>query len=263
MRFGNCVDVIAAVKGDRHIIDLMIKAKFDFAEGNLTSIALAKEDELASAKQLLEDAGLDMPVCNCMFPRDIRIAGGIVDYNQVKEYADKAFSRAKAFGVNKAVLGSDKSRQLPEGYDIDRAYDEFTRVVVECIAPCGEKHGVTILIEPLRKPCNFINTLADGMRVVKGANHPYVKLIADSIHMMTSGEDPAYAREILPDIRHVHVSDWNRALPEFGYSSELTRVLRELNSAGYADTYSFEANRGPTDASLQRSLLVLKAKLGA
>lgn len=263
MRFGNCVDLVAAAKGDRRVVDWMMGAKFDFLEANLTSLARATEAEFQAAKALAEESGMPVPVCNCMFPRDIRIAGGDQQPAAIREYVDSAFLRASALGVKKVVLGSDKSRQLPDGYDQDRAYAEFIDVVKECVVPYCEKYAITVVIEPLRKPCNFINTLPDGMRVVRGVNSPWVMLLADTIHMITSGENPDYVREICGFLRHVHVSDWNRALPEFGYSSELTGVLRAIRLSGYDGDFSFEASAGKTDQSLQRALILLKQKLGA
>ncbi len=205
-----------------------------------------------------------MPVCNGMFPADIRLTAYDVDFARIRAYVDGAFARAKLLGVEKVVLGSDKSRKLPEGYDRDAGFADMARVVKECIVPLCEKYGITVLIEPLRRPaCNFLNTLSDGMRVVYAADHPQVQLIADTIHMISSGEDPTYIHSVLPHIRHVHVSDWERRLPQYGFSSELTAVVRQLALSGYDGTFSFEVKPVPDDLALQRALLLLKAALGA
>ena len=97
--------------------------------------------------------------------------------------------------------------------------------------------------------------------VVNGVNHPRVQLLADTIHMITSGEDPACIQTFLPSIRHVHVSDWERRLPQFGYSPELTAVIRNLALSGYDITCSFEVKQSDDDLALQRALLLLKAAL--
>ena len=264
MLFGECLNVVAVANGgDQRVLNLTKKAKFDFVEGNLTAIAQATDGEFEATKAFVRDQGLCVPVCNCMFPKEIRLTAEGVDFGRISAYVDHAFARAGQLGVEKVVLGSDKSRQLPDGYDMDKAYEEMTAAVKRCIVPACEKYGIMVLIEPLRRPCNFINTLRDGMRVVLGADHPRVKLLADTIHMITSGEDPTYVHEIRDYIRHVHVSDWNRALPEFGYSPELNRVLREIRLSGYDGSFSFEAVAPENDFQLQRSLLLLKQKLGA
>ena len=99
------------------------------------------------------------------------------------------------------------------------------------------------------------------MRVVRGVDHPQVRLLADTIHVMTSRENIACVREFMPFIRHVHVSDWERELPEFTYSSELTALLREIKQSGYDGDYSFEARPGRDEKGSQRALLLLQQKL--
>lgn len=262
MKFGNCVNLVEAAKNRPQFIHDMKKWRFDFVEASFAALTTATEEEFEAAVALAKEADMPVPVCNGMFPgATIRIAGDDRDPEAVKEYVEKGFTRAKKLGVQYVVLGSDKARQLPDGYDQDQAYEEFIELIKEAIVPACEKHEITILIEPLRKPVNFINTLADGMRVVYGVNSPWVKLLADTIHMITSGEDPKYVHEIKDYIKHVHVSDWNRALPEFKYSSELCAVLRELKKSGYDGTYSFEAMAGADYLTLHRSLLTLKQRV--
>lgn len=262
MKFGNCVDLIAVVRtGANECIEAMDKAGFNFIEANLTSISTATKEELRKAKELLETYALPIPVCNCMFPKDIRIAGSDKNPKRVWDYVANVFPRARELGVEKVVLGSDKSRQLPEGYPSDQAYDEFIDLVGENILPLCEKNDMVVMIEPLRKPCNFINTLADGMRIVRGVGSPYIRLIADTIHMITSGEDPTYVHNIVQDIFHVHVSDWERDLPVYRYSPELTAVLREIKASGYSGDYSFEAAPPKTEDDLQKARILLYQKM--
>ncbi len=263
MRFGHCFNLAAAANGgDRRVLDLFLRARFDYAEPGLSSLAAATDAEFENTKALIREYGICTPVCNGMFPAEIRLTAQGVDFGQIEAYVDRAFARAREIGVEKVVLGSDKSRQLPDGYSQDAAYDEMIAAVRHMLPAC-ETYGITIMIEPLRRPCNFINTLEDGMRVVRGVDHPKVKLLADTIHIMTSGEDLADILAYRDEILHVHVSDWNRALPAFGYSTELTGVLRTLKESGYDGTYSFEAHPPKDDFELQRSLILLKQKLGA
>ncbi len=262
MRFGNCVDLIAAARNNSPTIARMKAAKFDYIEASLQSIARATEEELAAAKALADRYELPVPVCNGMFPGDVRLVADERNDDAIRAYVDDAFRRASVLGVKKVVLGSDKARQLPDGYDMDTAYEEFIDMIKKCVVPYCEQYGITVVIEPLRNPpCNFINTLPDGMRIVRGVNSPWVQLLADSIHMMSSGEDPAYVHEVRDCLQHVHVSDWDRALPEFGYSSELTAVLREIKKSGYDGDFSFEARVGSGETCLHRALLTLRAKL--
>lgn len=257
MKYGNCVDIIAA---SAETLAALKADGYDFIEGALMKIAAATDEEFEAAVERVNQSGLKVEICNGMFPREVRLTAGINE-DQVRDYVKHAFTRASVLGVKKIVLGSDKSRQLPDGYDEEKAYQEFSELVKNVIAPLCDEFDITVMIEPLRRPCNFINTLADGMRVVYHANHPKVQLLADTIHMMTSGEDPKYVHEILPYIKHVHVSDWNRVLPEYTYSTELSAVLREIKASGYDITMSFEAAAPSDEFGLKRALLILKQKM--
>lgn len=261
MRIGCCLDLTKDARQGFAQAKQLLAAGFDFLEANLTSLATIPQEEYEALKAAVNALGLPVPACNCMLPKEIRIVSPDVDEAALHEYVERAFSRAAGVGVEKAVLGSDKSRQLPPEADQDAAYGEFIAMVRKHVVPACEKYGITVVIEPLRVPCNFINTLADGMRVVRGVDHPQVRLLADTIHVMTSRENIACVREFKPFIRHVHVSDWERELPEFTYSSELTALLREIKQSGYDGDYSFEARPGRDEKGSQRALLLLRQKL--
>lgn len=261
MRIGFCMDLTQDARQGFAQAKHLMAVGFDFLEANLNALAAIPQAEYDPLKAGVSALGLPVPACNCMLPKEIRIVSPGVDETALRDYVDAAFARAAEIGVKKVVLGSDKSRQLPAGADQEAAYAEFISMVRRHVVPACEKYGITVLIEPLRVPCNFINTLADGMRVVRGVNHPQVRLLADTIHVMTSRESIDDVREFMPFIQHVHISDWERALPEFCYSSELTALLRKIKQSGYDGDYSFEARPGRDEMGSQRALLLLKQKL--
>ena len=81
MRFGNCLDLVAPANGgSRRILDLTVKAGFDFVEPSLMSLARASEAEFAAVQRLAGELSLCVPVCNGMFPADIRLTAYDVDY---------------------------------------------------------------------------------------------------------------------------------------------------------------------------------------
>jgi sugar phosphate isomerase/epimerase len=167
-------------------------------------------------------------------------------------------------GACKVVLGSNHARNIPDGYPEEQAYAEFIDLCRRVIAPIAAAEDVCVVIEPLRRPAsNFIITVADGLRVVAGADHPYIQVLADTIHMLTSGESPDILAQAGAHLRHIHVSDFERALPEDGYSSQLLRILNAVVDCGYRDTISFESQLGRNEKSLFLALNLLKQKLGA
>ena len=259
MKFGNCMNIINC---DMKAFEALEHDGFDYVEGNLTSIAQATEAEFEEAASKLRVSSLSMPVCNCMFPAEIKVTGTDMDVRQIASYVAKAFERAGSLGVTKVVFGSDKSRNLAAGYSIEQGYDDLYKVFTEAVLPYCETYNIQIAFEPLRKPCNFINSMAEGMVLVERLQSKHLQLVADSIHCITSGEDLSYLPRIREHIIHVHISDWNRELPEYKYSSELLAFLNAIISAEYAGTMSFEANPPSDQYGLQRARILLKQKLG-
>ena len=59
MRFGNCLDLVAPANGgSRRILDLTVKAGFDFVEPSLMSLARASEAEFAAVQRLAGELSL-------------------------------------------------------------------------------------------------------------------------------------------------------------------------------------------------------------
>jgi sugar phosphate isomerase/epimerase len=115
---------------------------------------------------------------------------------------------------------------------------------VECLGEvcrAAERVGVTVLLEPLnRYECDYINTLADGMRVAAEVGAPNLKLLADTFHMNIEEADvTASLRAAGGSIGHVHLADTNREAPGHGHL-DVAGVLCALAGAGYRGFLSFE-----------------------
>lgn len=263
MLYGNCLDIVRAViDGRTDAILRMSEYGFDYIEAGVTSIAAASDEVFEKVCRFIVENGVSVPVCNLMFPGDLRLTGEDVDTCAVTAYLRHVFPRLKQIGTNKLVLGSGRSRRLPDGYDCGRGYEEFSALVRDVMVPECQTYSIRIMIEPLRNSsCNFINTLADGMRVVDAVNSPYVKLIADTIHMLSSREPATEISRYAADILHIHVSDYDSVLPEDGYSPELAVLLAELKSSGYDGTVSFEAAAPKSPDGLKKALKMLKETL--
>ncbi len=105
---------------------------------------------------------------------------------------------------------------------------------------------VQILVEPIAaaEAC-WPHSIAQGVHLLKQLNQPHVKLLADSYHIVQSGED-AHIERYAPFIRHLHIRDQQKQIPtrsEPEYSSIL-HLWREHNLV-----LSFEA-----DVDLSRTL---------
>ena len=232
IRFGVCgsIDKMPIVK----------EQGFDYLEMSFSSLVAMSEEEYIKVLEMTAQYDMKVEAYNGFFPGDIAIVGENVDYDVIAAHAEKGMKRAAALGGKVAVIGSGKSRTIPEGFDYDTAYGQFAKT----LRICGEiaaKYGMTIVVEPLQtKETNLINTVAAGMEICKRVDHPAVKCLADFYHVFRSGESLDAIREGKEMLAHLHIAranedrcmpgeedipqvrEWAAAVKENGYSGRLS-----------------------------------------
>ena len=261
MRFGMCTD-LATTTRDRVEYSLLERIKaagFDFVEFPLMMIDTLSDEDFEILLTELERIGL---ACDCScnyFPGRIRVTGPSANKKEIDGYLDHAMGRAARMGVRKIVFGSNNSRNLPEGEPMEQGYDELCGMILDSVIPYCRKYGITVVMEPIRRQsCNFVITLKEGKYVCDRVNKPEIMLMADLMHMNYNGEDPRDIVACYPYLRHVHVCNWDRALPENGFDEHLQTCLDVLKSLGYDRTISFESRDGTSPESLSKALALLK-----
>jgi sugar phosphate isomerase/epimerase len=256
-----CTD-IATTTRDRveyELVGRIKEAGFDFVEFPLMMIEALSEEDFEKLIAELESLDLACDCCCNYFPGRIKVTGPTVDKAEIDAYLDKAMGRAKRMGVKKIVFGSNNSRNIPEGETLGQGYDEICKVIEESIVPYCRKYNMVVVMEPLRKQsCNIILTLKDGEYIVRRIDKPEIQLLADLMHMQYNEEDPEDIKGVYSLLRHVHVCEMDRMLPEDGFSGFLQKALGTLRDLGYDETISFESKDGTNPDSLKKALVQLK-----
>lgn len=116
------------------------------------------------------------------------------------------------------VIGSPNQRSLTDGQSYEDAWDR-AKALFGSVLDAAAERNVTLCIEPLSpKETNFVNTVAEGVRMVRELDHPNFKVHLDVKAM--SAEDDAVPEIIratsLADIGHFHVNDPNLYGPGMG-----------------------------------------------
>ncbi len=264
MKYGFCKEFSTPMKTevDYELIKMIKEAGFDFVEMRAMLVESLSDEEFEKLANLLEELQLGCEVSCALFPRTLRVTGKDVDEKAIEAYLEKTFARLKRLGAKKVVFGSAPARALDEETTQDMGYEQIAKICKEIIVPACEKYDITVVMEPLRAAaCNFINTLADGMRVVKAVNHPRIQLLGDTIHMMSNNDNPEDVINFKDSLKHVHIAELERMLPEDGYSEFVQTVINNLVKTGYEGTISFETKNGEGLESMKKALALLKKSL--
>ncbi|WP_108995048.1 sugar phosphate isomerase/epimerase family protein, partial [Paenibacillus agaridevorans] len=189
---------------------LLRDAGFDYIECALTALKL--EDERAFREELPRylDSPLPASAFNLFFPSDLKVVGPDVDEPRIERYIGLAAEALNRIGARISVLGSGRSRRVPDGWERDRAEEQFLRLL-ERIAGAFAGTGVVLAVEPLnRRECNLINSVADASRFAELVNRPEIRALADFYHMEEEKEPFQTLIDHKMWLAHIHLADTGR-----------------------------------------------------
>jgi len=89
------------------------------------------------------------------------------------------------------------------------------RVHIKTICAYAEAHGKVICMEPLNRfETDFLNTVEQGLRMIREVKSPALKLLLDTFHMNIEEKNPADAiRRAGKHVGHIHASASDRGTP--------------------------------------------------
>lgn len=136
------------------------------------------------------------------------------------------------------------SPQLPDLSPWKRAEDMEKHLLVELLREIGEKAenvGCLCLLEPLnRYETHLLNRVEQAIEIVKKANSPGIKIMADFFHMNI---EEAQIDEAIKKgknlIYNVHLADSNRLLPGYGHT-DFKAGFTALKKIGYDEYMALE-----------------------
>lgn len=152
-----------------------------------------------------------------------------------------------AMGGRYLVHGSPRQRSVPAGATREQAW-ERAREVLQRAARRAEACGVTYCLEPLsRNETDFVNTVAEAVRMVEEIGSPAFKTMIDCSAAGQAEREPVHElmARWMPTghIAHVQVNDPNRRGPGQGAMdfAPILRTLRGMQRQGhFGDTLAVE-----------------------
>jgi sugar phosphate isomerase/epimerase len=235
MRLGICAKVERASE--------LRQAGTDFVEENVQAFleGLADDAQWSGLKRMT-DSPLPVLAANSLVPGDLKIVGPVVDFDRLRRYIGTVVSRAKRAGIKILVFGSGAARNVPDGFDRDRARDQIVAFCKMAAQLCAGA-GIILVAEPLnRGECNIINTVPEAMQYVKAVDHPNFQCLVDSYHFWLENEPLENLAAAMPWIRHVHLADKDgRRPPGESGTADYRPFFRLLKRANYQGAICVEA----------------------
>lgn len=153
-----------------------------------------------------------------------------------------------------AIIGSMQGR-FGDGVDKETALGYLADALEE-LGSFAARHGVPLIFEPLnRYETNLVNTVEDGLQLLKRISSTHVKLLADLFHMNIEEANIAESLKIAgPAIGHVHFVDSNRRPAGNGHIdlASVAAALKEMQYCGFA---SAEALPWPNPEAAARTTI--------
>lgn len=250
MRFGCC----AGLDKMRVVQD----AGYDYIELAVGTIkAESPATEYEPVRDEIQSYEIVPEAWNCLMPGDMKVVGLEVDMYRIERYLRTAFERIEELGGEIVVFGSGGARKVPEGFSAEEAKEQ----IVEFTTLAGQiagTHGITIAVEPLNtKDTNTINSVVEGVELVKKVDHPFVKVLADLYHMDEDKEPISHVADAGNELVHTHTADTGRFYPGSG-SYPHREFFEALRSIGYNDRMSVECRFNDFDAECKKALEFLR-----
>ncbi|MGZ3534268.1 MAG: sugar phosphate isomerase/epimerase family protein [Thermodesulfobacteriota bacterium] len=161
---------------------------------------------------------------------------------RTQEYMEALIHFCADIGGKILVHGSPHQRTVQEGWDLQESWNLAKETFKVCLK-AAQKRNVLYCIEPLAHVnTNFINTVAEAIRLVKEIRHPNFKMVFDcrSASIQEKSASEALLRALDSGyLRHVHINDANGRGPGFG-ETDFIPILKYLVKNGYKNYISVE-----------------------
>lgn len=243
--------------------EIVQKANGQYIEEAIRGFLIPTESEAAFAANRTAAQNSVLPIYsgNVMFPGEFKLLGPEMDEEKVLAFARTAYGRASSIGMKMLVLGSGGARRIPEGYDRQKAREEFIAVCRKLAAIAADA-GVMVVLEPLNSAeTNFVTTVTEGAEIVREVNHPNFRLLADFYHMMREGEPAEAILKTEGLLYHCHIAEKeNRTAPGVK-GDDFRPFFRALRRIGYQGAISIECRWDDLPAQVQGAIAEMRSQI--
>ena len=162
-------------------------------------------------------------------------------WGRTRDYLSCLLDLCSDLGGKVLVLGSPKQRSLVDGQTKEGAWKRAVELLSSVLDKAG-KLDLDICLEPLStKETDFINTVAEGMQMVRQISHPNLKIHLDVKAMCSeTAPVPDIIRSVeAENIGHFHVNDSNLYGPGMG-DVDYAPIAEAIKNVGWDKWLSVE-----------------------
>lgn len=243
MRVGVCANMNAAGSDGVGLewLEQYRRLGFDYVELPVAQLLALNHEKRREAVARVRDSGLPCRSMNNFLPAALRLLGDECNLSRLAAYLEEAMALASDLQAKVIVFGSSGARNLPDGYDPARAWDELSERLM-LFSDAARTAGVTIVIEHLNRiESNVINRFSEGAALAAQVNRDNVKPLLDVYHFCVGNELPEVLDGI--EIGHAHFArPLNRTLPG---AAEFPQYAQLIDRARGAFDLSVEAYFDP------------------
>jgi sugar phosphate isomerase/epimerase len=226
-----------------------------------TEITAAKRRE---TRRAIEDHGLETVGLHWLFAGPAGLHMTTPDqatWQRTRDYLAALLDLCRDLGGKVLVLGSPKQRNVLDNQTKEGAWKRAVELLSSVVDRAGQL-GLTICFEPLAPAeTNFINTVEEGMKLVREVDHPSLKIHLDVKAMCSENKPvPAVIRSVnVEDVGHFHVNDPNLYGPGMG-EVDYAPIAQAVRDLGYDKWLSVEVFKYDPDPETiaQRSIDYLR-----
>jgi sugar phosphate isomerase/epimerase len=171
--------------------------------------------------------------CNIFIPGELKVVGPEVNEGAVLEYAGEVFKRCQQANVNMIIWGSGGSRRLPDGFDKEKAKEQFVSIARK-ISDLGARYNMTFALENLNSTeTNFITKAEDALEIVKKVDRKNFGLCIDIYHMLKEGESPSIIEKASGNLIYCEIAEKENRTPPGVRGDDFRPYLSALKKAKY------------------------------
>ena len=118
--------------------------------------------------------------------------------------------------------------------------------LLRAMGPLAARHKIMVAVESQRKQeCNYLNKLSEIVNVVAGANHPYIRALADLYHMAVEGDTPDDLAKAMPWVSVLEIAEKERRTYPGVAGDDFRPYFAVLAQAGFSGRIDIEGNGTP------------------